>query len=33
VVLAEDLSWVLAERLREVGVAMRVISGGVVYKA
>jgi predicted amidohydrolase YtcJ len=33
VVLAEDLSRVPIERLREVGVAMTVIGGEVVYEA
>lgn len=33
VVLAEDLSQVPAERLREVGVAMTVVGGEVVYEA
>jgi predicted amidohydrolase YtcJ len=33
VVLAEDLSRVPVERLREVGVAMTVVGGEVVYEA
>jgi predicted amidohydrolase YtcJ len=33
VVLAEDLSRVPVERLRDVGIVMTVVGGEVVYKA
>jgi predicted amidohydrolase YtcJ len=33
VVLAENLSWVPVERLRDVGVAMTMVGGEVVYEA